>query len=117
MSARDGTPKAIRRVDYRPPAFLVNALDLTFELDSEATQVAASFDFRRNPAAAPDAREAPLVLDGEGQRSVAIELDGVPLAEGLWVRDGHTLTIPSPPGAGRMTVRATINPAANVALE
>ena len=117
MSARDGTPKAIRRVDYRPPAFLVNALDLTFELDSEATQVAASFDFRRNPAAAPDAREAPLVLDGEGQRSVAIELDGVPLAEGLWVRDGHTLTIPSPPGAGRMTVRATISPAANVALE
>ncbi len=117
MSARDGTPQAIRRVDYRPPAFLVDALDLRFELDPEATQVAATFDFRRNPAATPDAREAPLVLDGEGHRNVAIELDGVPLAESLWTRDGQTLTIPSPPRTGRLSVRATISPAANVALE
>ena len=50
----------------------------------------AQLAFRRNPhAAAPD-REAPLVLDGEQQDEVRVELDGVPLPAGrLRVRRRH----------------------------
>ncbi len=109
-------PKAVRRLDYRPPAFLVDALELEFELDPEATRVSASFGFRRNPGA-PEMIDAPLVLDGAGQRNVAIEIDGARLPEGSWTWDGRKLTIPAPPGSGRITARATISPAANVALE
>ena len=36
----------------------------------------ATLAFRRNPDAAPDDRHAPLVLDGEQQRDVRVELDG-----------------------------------------
>jgi len=104
----------VRRQDYRPPAFLISAVELEFDLDREATRVTSSFEFRRNPAS-PDSAE--LVLDGEGQRDVAVWLDGAPLPASAWTRDARTLAILAPPASGRLTVQATINPAANVALE
>ena len=66
MLPRDAAPAAIRRLDYRPPAFLVDTVDLTFDLAPEATRVSATLAFRRNPGAAAVDREAPLVLNGEG---------------------------------------------------
>jgi hypothetical protein len=79
MLPRDtGTP-AKRRTEYRPPAFLVDALDLEFDLAPEATAVTARLAFRRNPHAAENDRAAPLTLDGEDQADVRIELDGVAL--------------------------------------
>ena len=114
MSARDGMQPAIRRLDYGPPAFHIPVLELEFLLEREATRVTSSFNFRRNP----DLPEtAALVLDGEGQRDVVVSLDGVALPAGAYSRDAHSLTIHAPPAAGRLTVEATINPAANAALE
>ena len=116
MSARNGARSRVRRQDYRPPAFLAPQLALTFELDPEATRVTSDFAFHRNPAAPPELADAPLVLDGEHQRDVAVLLDGVPLPQDRWSRDAQSLTIHAPPAAGRLTVTATINPAANAAL-
>src|SRR5689334_23005071 len=79
MSARNCGRSRIRRLDYRPPAFLAPELALTFELDREAARVTSEFAFHRNPAASPELANAPLVLDGEGQRDVEVELDGVTL--------------------------------------
>jgi aminopeptidase N len=104
----------VRRLDYRPPAFLIPAVELEFELHREATRVTSSFEFRRNPARSGVAE---LVLDGESQRDVVVLLDGEVLPAGAWTRDAHTLAIHAPPASGRLTVQATINPAANVALE
>src|SRR4029450_359300 len=117
MTARDALQPAIRRLDYRPPAYLAPSLELTFELAREATRVTSSFEFARNAAAAERAGPVPLVLDGENQRDVIVSLDGVALPERAWTRDAHTLTILAPPPSGRLTVQATINPAANAALE
>ena len=105
---------AVRRLDYRPPAFLIPAVEFEFELDREATRVTSSFEFRRNPAGSGAAE---LVLDGEGQRDVVVLLDGEALPTSAWTRDAHTLAIHAPPAKGRLAVHATINPAANVALE
>ncbi len=52
-----------RLADYQPPAFLIDTLDLIFDLDPLATRVRATLSVRRNPAHANPA--APLVLDGE----------------------------------------------------
>ena len=52
MLPRDAAPAAIRRLDYRPPAFLVDTVELTFDLAPEATRVSATLAFRRNPGAA-----------------------------------------------------------------
>jgi aminopeptidase N len=117
MLPRDAAPAAIRRLDYRPPAFLVDAVDLSVDLQPEATRVTATLAFRRNPSAHAGDRAAALVLDGEQQHDVTVALDGVPLDPSRYQLGERSLTIDDPPGSGVLTVAATINPAANVALE
>jgi aminopeptidase N len=106
-----------RRVDYRPPPFLVDDVELVLDLDPARTEVATTFAFRRNPAAARADSRAPLVLDGEQQENVRVELDGRTLPpEALTVRTS-ALALANVPEAGTLTVRSTIAPARNVALE
>ncbi|NDP42896.1 MAG: aminopeptidase N, partial [Aromatoleum sp.] len=114
---RDAAPHAIRRLDYRAPAFLAPKLELAFELEADATNVVATFDFRRNPRATPADRATPLLLDAEGARGIEVELDGEPLAAGRYALTARTLTVLDPPPAGRLRVRSTICPAANTELE
>ena len=42
------TPRVTRLVDYRPPAFLIDQVDLAFELDPAATRVHSRMTVRRN---------------------------------------------------------------------
>src|SRR5207249_9376461 len=62
-------------------------------------------------------RAVALMLDGEQQTDVHLELDGRPIAAGRIVQDEHSLTIDSPPDAGELLIRSSIAPAANVSLE
>ena len=117
MRPRGTRAASKRRIDYRPPAFVVDDVALEFDLDPARTEVSATFAFRRNPAAARVDRRAPLVLDGEAQENVRVELDGRALApDALTVRTS-ALAIAGVPDAGTLTVRSTIAPARNVALE
>ncbi|HKU85761.1 MAG TPA: aminopeptidase N [Casimicrobiaceae bacterium] len=117
MRPRGTRAASKRRVDYRPPAFLVDDVALDFDLDPARTEVATTFAFRRNPAASRADRRAPLVLDGEQQENVRVELDGRALApDALTVRTS-ALALAGVPDAGTLTVRSTIAPARNVALE
>ena len=52
MLPRDNSTSVRRRADYRPPPFLVETLDLEFDLVPDATRVMARLAFRRNPLAA-----------------------------------------------------------------
>ena len=106
-----------RRLDYRPPAFLVDAIALTFDLAAARTDVAARYTFRRNPAAQGADRVAPLVLDGEQQTDVRIDLDGHPISDGRIALDEKSLTIDAPPDAGEITIHSRIAPATNISLE
>jgi len=116
MLPRDGRALAKRRVDYRSPAFLIDRLTLEFDLDPKATIVHAEFDFHRNPAM--DAAAVPaLVLDGEQQSDVEVELDGIALLPTRAVPTEGSLTILDPPASGTLSVRSHIAPARNHALE
>ena len=106
-----------RRLDYRPPAFLVDAIELTFDLAPASTEVTARYGFRRNPAAAGHGRATSLVLDGEQQTDVQVELDGRTLTGGRLAQDAHSLTLDAPPDAGVLVIRSRIAPTANVSLE
>jgi len=117
MLPREGRPPTKRRVDYRPPAFCIDTLHLTFDLDPEATEVTAVLAFRRNPDAAAQDRRAPLVLDGEQQTDVRAELDGRVLSSTRAQLSTSHLTILEPPDRGVLTVRSRIAPIRNVALE
>ena len=114
---RDVAARSIRRLDYRPPAFLIDTVALELELDPEATRVSAKLAFRRNPNAHAQDRDAPLVLDGEGEHDVSVALDDTALARDRYTITDSTLTVIDPPASGTLTVSATICPAANTALE
>ncbi|MEO5701515.1 MAG: aminopeptidase N [Casimicrobiaceae bacterium] len=116
MLPRDAAAHPVRRLDYCPPAFLVDTLDLTIELDPHATAVTAVLAFRRNPEATGSG-QADFVLDGEAQRQVRVKLDGRLLAASDYRLSETTLTLPAPPAQGVLTVHAVIDPAANSALE
>lgn len=102
----------VRRADYKPPPYLVDRIDLEFDLDPELTQVVASMAVRRNPAGAG----GPLVLDGEDLELQSIELDGRALgAERYALADGR-LTLQPPRDAFALRIRNRIRPAANTEL-
>ena len=117
MLPRDSAPRAVQRLDYRPPAFLVDTIDLTLALDPHATEVTAVVAFRRNPAAVDGDRSAPLMLDGEGAQQVRFLLDGESLTAARYQLTDATLTLFDPPDVGLLTVITVIDPAGNAALE
>jgi len=117
MLPRDTGIAVRRRQDYRPPAFLIDSIDLTLDLAAEATLVVSKLEFRRNPYADERDDAAPLVLDGEQQDEVAVELDGKAVAASRLRVGNGTLTLLDPPLSGVLTVRSRIAPARNVALE
>ncbi|MBI3150249.1 MAG: aminopeptidase N [Betaproteobacteria bacterium] len=106
--------KAIQRGDYRPPAFLIDSIDLQIVLEPQATRVTAELRYHANPAVAPG---QPLVLCGEQQREVSLRLNGDDLPADRYQLTENTLCLPHPPASGVLSVTAAIDPAANTALE
>jgi aminopeptidase N len=117
MLPRGARAKAKRRVDYRPPAFLVEDIALEFDLDPDATEVMATYAFRRNPDAFDIDRRAPLTLDGEQQSRLRVWLDGQALSRDDIVLDTASLRVRDTPEHGTLTIRTAIAPSRNVALE
>ncbi|HEX4259685.1 MAG TPA: aminopeptidase N [Acetobacteraceae bacterium] len=106
-------PAPVRRLDYRPPDFLVDAVELIFELDPAQTVVRAKLEMRRNPAGAAG---APLRLDGEALRLRTISLDGRLLDASGYALDDHGLEIASVPDRFRLQIVTELAPAENTEL-
>src|SRR5574343_1507992 len=69
---REGQATVIRREDYTAPAFWVDTVDLTFDLDPAKTRVLHRMRVRRNPDVAPQ----PLRLDGEDLNLARVLVNG-----------------------------------------
>jgi len=65
-------PVAIRREDYSAPAYWIDTVDLTFDLDPAKTRVLNRMRLRRNPDVAPE----PLRLDGDELNLARVLVDG-----------------------------------------
>ncbi len=50
---REGQATAIQRADYQAPAWWIDTVDLTFDLDPAKTRVLNKMRIRRNPACRP----------------------------------------------------------------
>ena len=57
----EGAPTVINRADYTAPAYCIDAVELTFDLDPAKTRVLNKMTMRRNP----EVPSQPLKLDGE----------------------------------------------------
>lgn len=108
-------PQPIFLKDYQPPAFLIDTVDLRFNLDPSATEVTATSLFRRNPASTAPAE--PLTLNGEELILKKITLDNRELPQDRWTEFEGGITIHDPPDAFSLTTVTEIDPKSNKALE
>ena len=79
---RTDQPVPVRLQDYRPPAFLVDTVELAFDLQPSATHVRGALTMRRNGGT-----DEPLRLDGVRLKLVSLTIDGRALRPDAYVQD------------------------------
>jgi aminopeptidase N len=107
--------QTIHLADYRPTDYVLERVDLTFELDPTETLVIQRSLMHRREGVADD---EPLVLDGDELTLKAVAVDGNPIPESQYVIDSRTLTIYDLPVGTtfEVTIETVINPEANTKL-
>jgi aminopeptidase N len=111
---READATAVRLSEYRPFDWLVDTVELDFQLDPKATRVRAVLAMRPNPKGRA---KAPIVLDGDELSLASIKLNGRDLRAEEYEATASALTIKSPP-AGKLSleIETIINPSANTKL-
>ncbi len=111
-SLREGLTHMVKREDYAAPAFLIDSVDLTFDLDPAKTRVLNKMRVRRNPAVAA----GPLRLDGEELNLARVLVNG---AGTSFKMDGQQLVLENLPAgeeAFELEIFTTCAPAKNTKL-
>ena len=115
LSSGIATPQAVRLAEYRPPAFLIDTVDLVFELRESDTRVKSRLRIRRNPEGSD--RESPLHLDGEELALVSLALDSEPLGANRYRLPAEGgLILSDMPDAFTLDVETRVSPESNTAL-
>ena len=109
---RTDIPQPIHLADYRPPAFLVDEVELDFSLEPSATRVKSRMRVRR-AAAGSD----PLVLDGVRLKLERVAIDGQEIGDNRYQLTDESLTLPDLPDSFTLETEVVIDPQANTYLE
>ena len=113
LQFRDGTTPApvIRRADYTAPAYWVDTVHLSFDLDPAKTRVLNKMTLRRNPHVAAQ----PLKLDGEELNLARVLVNGQGTAFKI---ENQQLVLDGLPGDGsfELEIFTTCAPAKNTEL-
>lgn len=112
---RSNQPQTIYLSEYKVPAYLVDHVDLRFELFEDGARVHSTLLVRRNPDSSE--ANAPLELDGDSLKLESVALDGVELASGDYEDRGDQLVITSVPEQFELSVVTWIEPQNNTRLE
>jgi aminopeptidase N len=108
----DSSPTTIYRKDYTPPAFLVDTVELGFDLDPDRTVVANRITMRHNPVS--DSQD--IVLHGEEIELVQLRMNGKLLAPTEYKVDGSILTIKNAPADVVLEIESLCSPVQNTTL-
>ena len=109
---REGQAAAVRREDYTAPAFWIDTVDLTFDLDPTKTRVLNKMRLRRNPDVVAQA----LRLDGEDLNLARVLVNGGGTS---FKMDGNVLVLENLPegnDAFDLEIFTTCNPEKNTQL-
>ncbi|GFO62604.1 aminopeptidase N [Geomonas paludis] len=106
--------QTIHQKDYKVPDYLVDTVELTFDLSPEDTRVLSRLAIRSNHDRSNGA--SPLVLDGEELTLVSLKLDGVEVKRDAYRVDDASLTLLAPPESFVLEVETRIKPKENSAL-
>ncbi|WP_339778188.1 aminopeptidase N [uncultured Methylophaga sp.] len=107
------SPKTIRLADYTVPSYLVDNVDLHFDLDASTTRVTSILNMRRNPKGPGE----DCVLNGEHLELISIKLDGRTLTAAEIQRSNTQLVLPQLPEKFQLEIVTEIYPDQNTALE
>jgi aminopeptidase N len=112
---RTDTGQIVNLADYRPTDFVLERVDLTFELDPTNTKVDARLIFHRREGVDP---KAPLVLDGDELKLSGLLFDQREVPASQYDATPELLTIRDLPAEApfEITVTTYINPEANTQL-
>lgn len=109
---KNNDPQTTYLKDYTPPAYRIEAVHLTFELDEALTTVYAHMDIVRHPAA----KKEPLILAGKKLELVSLAVNEIPLSERDYAVDDERLLIPQVPDAFTLDIVTRIKPNQNTEL-
>jgi aminopeptidase N len=114
---RDASPQTVYLKDYSPPEYLIETVELEFDLDEQHTVVRSRLSLRRNPQSHSESFS--LSLTGEELELIGIALDGLALTETDYVLTPEVMMINQVPQdkAFVLNIENRINPQANTALE
>jgi len=111
---READATAVKLSEYKPYDWLIDTVDLDFQLDPKATRVQAKLVMRPNPKGR---RNAPVVLDGDELTLASIKLNGKTLAATDYDVSASSLTIKNPPREKfTLEIETIVNPSANTKL-
>jgi aminopeptidase N len=109
---RTDTPQTIYRKNYTVPAYLVDTVELGFDLDPDRTVVAARLGLRRNPESAGGDIE----LHGENLELVALRMNGKPLGKRDYRIVDQVLRIANAPERVTLEIETITAPRRNTTL-
>ncbi|MES1927652.1 aminopeptidase N [Salinisphaera dokdonensis CL-ES53] len=109
-----GNPQRKYRADYAVPAYLVDTVDLDFDIRDDHTTVRAVYAVRRNPESTATQQWQ---LDGREMRLVSVAIDDRELAENEYELRDDALLINNPPEQFTLTIENSIDPEHNLSLE
>ena len=112
---RTDTGQIVYLAEYRPTDFVLERVDLTFDLHPTETKVEARLIFHRREGTDP---KAPLVLDGDELVLSGLLLDQDEVPAGQYEASPDSLTIRDLPESTpfELTITTVINPEANTQL-
>ena len=109
---RTDTPQTIYRKDYTPPTYLVDTVELGFDLDPDRTIVASRLVMVRNP----DSVGGGIELHGVNLRLVSLRMNGKLIHEGDYDIAGDMLRIAAAPDQVTLEIETLTAPVKNTTL-
>jgi aminopeptidase N len=104
-----GQAVAIKRMDYAPPAYWIDSVDLCFDLDPQKTRVLNKMHVRRNAAVTTE----PLKLDGDELNLSRVLVNGQGCS---FKMDGNRLVLDNLPDEFDLEIFTTCCPSKNTKL-
>lgn len=111
----DAAPSTIFLKDYQPPVYLIEHVNLHFDLHETHTVVTSTLKVSLNEA--NKQTDKSLILDGQNLELLSIKIDGKTLTDKDYVCDDETLAIAKLPATCDIEIQTRINPEGNKALE
>ncbi len=116
--AKDSTapsPRTVYLKDYEPPAYLIEDVQLRFELDPARTLVSSRLLVRHNPDSVRPGQ--PLVLNGQDLELLSVTVNGVLLGDHQYRLDSEQLVLDPLADHTVLEIQTRIAPDRNTALE